>query len=97
MAMVSSDKVLGNRRLKTQHFVGVSKWVKNSELHMTGYHQMRVAHQRYTDVDCQEVEIKGHAHGTCVAWYLKVNGGWRFSGIEPLVRWSEHDYEKMFA
>ncbi|PSK34807.1 hypothetical protein B9Z65_1390 [Elsinoe australis] len=97
VAMVSSDKVLGNRRLKTQHFVGVSKWVKSSELHMTGRHQMRVAHQKYTDVDCQEVELKGHAHGTCVAWCLKVDDKWKFSGIERHFRWSEYDYEKMCA
>jgi scytalone dehydratase len=96
LAMASDPKVLGNKRLKTQHFVGVSKWVQTSETEMTGYHQMRVAHQKYTDETLAEVAVKGHAHGKGTVWYRKVDGVWKFAGIEPDIRWSEYDHDSIF-
>ncbi|KAB8304577.1 hypothetical protein EYC80_003956 [Monilinia laxa] len=96
IAMASDQKVLGNRRLKTQHLVGVTKWVQTSENEITGYHQMRVAHQRYKDDELKEVEIKGHAHGKGTVWYRKVDEVWKFAGIEPDIRWGEYDHEKIF-
>ena len=95
--MASNPKVLGNPRLKTQHFVGgVSKWEKVSDTEITGRHQMRVAHQKYKDDKLTEVSIKGHAHGMATVWYRKVDGVWKFAGIEPGIRWSEYDHDKIF-
>ncbi|KAL4987327.1 Scytalone dehydratase [Aspergillus falconensis] len=96
LAMVSNERVLGNQRLKTQHFVGATKWAQNSEDEIVGYHQMRVAHQKYADDDLKEVIVKGHAHGKGTIWYRKVDGEWRFAGIQPDIRWSEYDHDKIW-
>ncbi|KAJ0120534.1 scytalone dehydratase [Diaporthe amygdali] len=97
VAMASDPKVLGNPRVKTQHFVGATKWTKTSENEITGSHQMRVAHQKYADDAMSEVLVKGHAHGSCNIWYRKVDGVWKFAGIEPNIRWSEYDHDKIFV
>lgn len=99
--MASDDKFLGNARIKTQHFVGATKWASQpageaDEAAMTGYHQMRVAHQKYKDDGLTEVAVKGHAHGKGTVWYRKVEGVWKFAGIEPDIRWSEYDHDKIF-
>ncbi|KAH8807220.1 scytalone dehydratase-like protein [Xylogone sp. PMI_703] len=94
--MASDPKVLGNPRLKTQHFIGITRWMKTSEAEITGYHQMRVAHQKYVDDKLSEVLVKGHAHGKGTIWYRKVDGVWKFAGVEPDIRWSEYDHDKVF-
>ena len=96
IGMASDPKVLGNPRLKTQHFVGATKWVKTSDTEVTGYHQMRVAHQKYADDKLTEVKVKGHGHGKGTIWYRKVDDEWKFAGIEPDIRWSEYDHDKIF-
>ncbi|KAK5807053.1 hypothetical protein VI817_001311 [Penicillium citrinum] len=96
LGMASHERFLGNQRLKTQHFVGATKWVQNGEDEITGYHQMRVAHQKYGDDDLKEVAVKGHAHGKATIWYRKVEGDWRFAGIQPDIRWSEYDHDKIW-
>lgn len=97
LGMASGQNFLGNRRLKTQHFVGATKWVQTGEGEVTGYHQMRVAHQKYADDDLTEVALKGHAHGRSTIWYRRVDGVWKFAGIAPDIRWSEYDHDKIFA
>lgn len=96
IGMALDPKVIGNPRLKTQHLVGVSKWTKTGETEITGHHQMRVAHQKYADEKMTEVAVKGHAHGKATVWYSKVDGVWKFAGIEPDIRWSEYDHDKIF-
>ncbi|RAK79031.1 scytalone dehydratase [Aspergillus fijiensis CBS 313.89] len=97
LLMASDHKFLGNPRLKTQHFVGgASKWLQTSEDEITGQHQMRVAHQKYADDALSEVALKGHAHGQATIWYRRVEGQWRFAGIEPGIRWSEYDHDRIF-
>ncbi|KAK1035947.1 hypothetical protein LTR74_018867, partial [Friedmanniomyces endolithicus] len=63
VGFVSSDKFLGNERIKTQHFIGASKWVQIECGDIHGFHQMRVAHHKYADAELSEVKYKGHAHG----------------------------------
>lgn len=96
VAMASDRKFLGNPLLKTQHNVGASKWVQSSQDEIIGYHQMRVAHQKYVDDEMKEVAVKGHAHGKGTVWYRKVNGEWKFAGIQPDIRWAEYDHDKLF-
>jgi len=67
--MISSQSVLGNPLLKTQHFIGGTKWEKVSDNEAIGWHQLRVPHQRYTDSTMTNVAVKGHAHGTNKHWY----------------------------
>ncbi|KAI2465938.1 scytalone dehydratase [Annulohypoxylon bovei var. microspora] len=97
VAMVSQTSVLGDPLLKTQHFIGGTKWEKISETEVVGTHQLRVPHQRYTDASRTHVAVKGHAHSTNVHWYRKVDGVWKFAGLNPDIRWSEYDFDKVFA
>ncbi|KAE8384094.1 Scytalone dehydratase [Aspergillus alliaceus] len=97
IVMASDPHFLGNPLLKTQHFVGLSTWEKVSEDEIVGRHQLRVAHQRYTDDGFKEVAVKGHAHGTATVWYARVEGEWEFAGVCPKVNWTEYDYDKVFA
>lgn len=96
LGMASSPKFLGNARIKTQHFMGQTKWIQKEAGYIIGYHQMRVAHQKYEDDDLTKVLYKGHAHGKATLHYRQVDGEWKFAGLEPDIRWSEGDYGKIF-
>ncbi|KAK3681345.1 Scytalone dehydratase [Podospora appendiculata] len=96
VAIASDSKFLGNARIKTQHLIGAGRWVQNADGDITGYHQMRVAHQKYKDDGLTEVLYQGHAHGKATVQYRRVEGEWKFAGLEPDIRWSEHDYDKIF-
>lgn len=97
VVMASDPRFLGNPLLKTQHFVGLSTWKKTSKDEIEGTHQLRVPHQRYTDITLKEVTVKGHAHGIATMWYRKVDGVWKFAGVCPQIRWTEYDYDKVFS
>lgn len=97
IAMASSPSVLGSKRLKTQHFIGGTKWEYVSDDEVIGWHQLRVPHQVYTDDTMKEVKVKGHAHSTNKHWYKKVDGVWKFAGLAPEIRWSEYDFDAVFA
>ena len=96
VAMASSPAVLGDPLLKTQHFIGSSKWEKVSDTEAIGYHQLRVPHQRFKDESRKEVVVKGHAHGSNQHWYRKIDGVWKFAGLAPIIRWGEFDFDKVF-
>ena len=94
--MVSSAHFLGNKRIKTQHFIGATKWSqhpKNPDK-ITAEHQMRVAHQKYKDDELKEVLYQGHALGRATIQYRKIDGIWKFAGLEPDIRWTEYDNGK---
>nr|AAO60167.1 syctalone dehydratase I [Endoconidiophora resinifera] len=95
--MISDPNVLGDPLLKTQHFVGASRWERVSDDEVVGWHQLRVPHQRYTDATKTTVKVKGHAHSANKHWYKKVDGVWKFAGLYPEIRWSEYDFDKVFA
>ncbi|KAL1880083.1 Scytalone dehydratase [Diaporthe australafricana] len=97
IAMISDKAVLGNPLLRTQHFVGGSRWEKVSDTEVIGHHQLRVPHQVYTDATLKEVRVKGHAHSYNMHWYRKVDGVWKFAGLNPDIRWSEYDFDRVFA
>ncbi|KAH8928662.1 Scytalone dehydratase [Atractiella rhizophila] len=90
-------KLFGDQRLATQHLFGSSRWEKTSDDSITGYHQIRVAQQKYKDSSRKELDIKGHAHGENIHWYKKVNGVWKFAGCQPEIWWGEYNLEKFFA
>jgi scytalone dehydratase len=98
VAMVSDKSVLGNPLLRTQHFIGgASKWEKVSDTEVVGYHQLRVPHQMYTDATLSEVSVKGHAHSHNTHYYRKIDGVWKFAGLNPNIRWTEHEFDQVFA
>ena len=94
--MASNPSVLGDPSLKTQHFIGGTRWEKVSYTDAIGYHQLRVPHQKYTDASCKQVAVKGHAHSFNKHWYKKINGVWKFAGLAPEIRWFEYDFDKVF-
>jgi hypothetical protein len=96
VAMVSNPAILGNPLLETQHFIGATRWEKTGKNEITGYHQLRVPHQRYTDETRTNIAVKGHAHGHNTHWYKKVNGKWKFAGLHPDIRWFEYDLDRVF-
>ncbi len=96
MQMASDPLVLGDKTLKTQHFQGASKFEKVSDDEIIGYHQLYVPHQRYEDETMSKVILMGHAHSTNVHWYKKVDGEWKFAGLNPDIRWAEYDFDKVF-
>lgn len=96
VAMASDPHVLGDPLLKTQHFIGSSKWEKIADDEVVGWHQLRVPHQRYTNETRTEVAVKGHAHGTNQHWYRKIDGVWKFAGLAPEIKWGEFDFDKVF-
>ena len=95
--MASDPNVLGDPLLKTQHFIGGTRWEKVSDTEIIGWHQLRVPHQKYTDESRAKVAVKGHAHSTNKHWYKKVDGEWKFAGLSPDIRWFEYDFDKVFA
>jgi len=95
--MISDPKVLGDPRLMTQHFCGASKFEKVSDDEIIGYHQLRVPHQKYADATRTKILVKGHAHSSNQHWYKKVDGEWKFAGLNPDIRWGEYDFDKVFA
>ena len=95
--MASSPPVLGDKSLRTQHFIGGTRWEKVSDDEIIGWHQLRVPHQRYTDESMQTVALKGHAHSTNQHWYKKVNGVWKFAGLCPVIHWGEFDWDQIFT
>jgi scytalone dehydratase len=97
ISMISDKSVLGNPLLRTQHFVGASRWEKVSDTEVIGYHQLRVPHQKYTDETLSEVAVKGHAHSANQHWYRKVDGVWKFAGLCPNIRWFEYNFDQVFA
>ncbi|KAI1116524.1 Scytalone dehydratase [Nemania sp. NC0429] len=97
VALASSENFLGNPLIKTQHFIGASRWEHISTSHIVGHHQVRVAHQKYTDEACRVVDIKGHAHGGATTQFKKIEGIWKFAGLRPDIRWYEYDYDKVFG
>ncbi|KAF5002457.1 hypothetical protein FDECE_10616, partial [Fusarium decemcellulare] len=97
ISMISSAAMLGNPTLKTQHFIGASRFERVSDIEIIGHHQLRVPHQVYKDTSLSEVLVKGHAHSYNKHWYKKVNGQWKFAGLAPELRWSEYDFDKVVA
>jgi scytalone dehydratase len=94
--MISSHSVLGNPLLKTQHFVGGTRWEKVSDTEVIGWHQLRVPHQRYTDSTMTRVAVEGTAHSENKHWYKKVNGVWKFAGLCPEIRFFSGNFDKVF-
>ncbi|CAL3963331.1 unnamed protein product [Diplocarpon coronariae] len=94
--MVTSERFLGNPCLQTQHLLGAHYYERISDTQIVGHHQIRAAHQLYTGPDRQTVRLKGHVHASNVHFYTRVDGVWKFAGLRPTVRWSEHEFEKVF-
>jgi len=56
-----------------------------------------VPHQIYKDASMEEVVVKGHAHSFNTHWYKKIDGVWKFAGLNPEIRWTEYNFDQVFA
>lgn len=97
VAMINSPKLLGHPLVRTQHFIGASRYEAVSENEASAVHQIRVAHQRYEDLEHTSVAFRGHAHGNVTHRFKKIDGSWKLSGVRPEMYWTEHDFDKIFA
>jgi scytalone dehydratase len=92
VAILSDAKLLGDKRMMTQHLLGGSKWEGRSrDGTVRVWHQLRVAHQRYAGEDLAVVINKGHGYGRVQHCYRKVEGDWKLEGVVPQLEWSEYD------
>ena len=91
LAIHADTKVIGSKRLKTQHFIGAQKveCLSGGVVHVCN--QIRVAHQLYVDESLATVANKGHAHGMTEHWYRKFDGVWKLEGSKSNLNWSEYD------
>lgn len=96
MQMVTDRGFLGDPTIKTQHLLGGNWWEKVSDTFVIGHHQLRAAHQVYTDASLDTVKLKGHSHATNEHYYRKVDGVWKFAGLKPTVRFNEDRFDDVF-
>lgn len=94
--MMSSPDLVGDPLVCTQHLVGAARYEWISETEISAIHQIRAAHQRYSDSDLTIVSHRGHGHGTAKQWYKKIDGVWKLAGVRPEMYWVEHDLSKIF-
>ena len=91
VAIHADAKVIGSKRLKTQHFIGAQKMERLSDGSVHVWNQVRVAHQLYVDEDLAVVANKGHAHGSTEHWYRKIEGVWKLEASKSNLNWTEYD------
>lgn len=95
--MISSENVLGNMLVKSQHFLGEAKYRRVSDNLISATYQIRAAHQRYVDASQTEVAGRSHSHGFIHHYYARVDGKWKFGGLRTATGWYEHSLgEKVF-
>lgn len=97
VARISDTCMLGNPLIATQHLLGGSKWIVDSDTEITGIHQVRAAHQRFMSADRKAVAAKGHGHAVITHHYSLVECQWRLSGLSPAVHWNEYDFAGVFG
>ena len=88
--VVSDGGFLGDPLVKTQHLLGATWWERVSDTEVVGHHQLRAAHNHFTDTKFQRVDQSGHGHATNEHFYRKVDGVWKFAGLRPKVGWNEY-------
>lgn len=96
VGIMSHVGFIGDPLVHTQHHIGASKWQVLPDGEVIGHHQLRAAHQRYTDRTLQTVENKGHGHAMIRHLYRKVDGQWKLAGLKPTVRWNDLEFERIF-
>lgn len=91
VAILSSPSLIGDKELMSQHLLGQGRWERLGDDSVTVMHQIRVAHQRYSDESFTTVVNHGHSHATVQHWYRRFEGGWKLEGVLPQLGWSEYD------
>lgn len=96
ISMMRSPDLVGDPLVHTQHLLGAVSYEYISENETTAIHQIRAAHQRYSDDTLATVAHRGHGYGRIQHWYKRVGGTWKLAGLRPEMYWTEHDFSKIF-
>jgi scytalone dehydratase len=97
ISMMSSPSFVGDPLIRTQHLIGAANYEWISETEISATHQVRAAHQRYSDAELTTVSGRGHGHGNAKHWYKKIGGTWKLAGVRPEMYWVEHDLATVFS
>lgn len=97
IAMMSSPDFVGNPLIRTQHLLGGVSYEYLSENEIIAIHQIRAAHQRYSDDTFTTVAYHANGHGRMQHWYKRLEGSWNLAGLRPEMYWSENDVSKIFS
>lgn len=97
IAMMSSPDFVGNPVIRTQHLLGAVSYEYVSENEIIAIHQIRAAHQRYSDDTLATVTYHANGHGRMQHWYKRLEGSWKLAGLRPEMYWSENDVSKIFS
>ncbi|MCJ1327337.1 hypothetical protein MMC10_004006 [Thelotrema lepadinum] len=96
VSLVSAPTFIGSPFVMGQHLVGSSYWEVVGPDEVVGRHQIRVAHQVYTDASLGEVKIAGHAHASNVHRYRKIDNVWKLAGLKPKLLWGAGELERIW-
>lgn len=100
--MVSSSGFLGDQLIRTQHFIGASKWRKVNDNLIMGHHQIRSTHHRFAEpivndnAEGVDAPIKAKSHVMAMITYVRIDGMWKWSGIETDIRWHDGRFVDVF-
>lgn len=97
MSMISSEKVLGNKAVKSQHLLGEVKYRRPSDTWIEATYQIRAAHQRVNPDHETEIAGRSHSHGIIHHYYTLIDGRWKLGGLKTEQGWYEHSLgEKVY-
>lgn len=86
---------LGMRSVVSQHLLGVGYFLRTGPNEAEGHHQIRAAHQIYSDESLNSVKLKGHGNSTITHSFRKVDGTWKLAGVRPEGGWGEYNFEEV--
>ncbi|OJJ40776.1 hypothetical protein ASPWEDRAFT_98518, partial [Aspergillus wentii DTO 134E9] len=100
--MISGPDFLGDPLIRTQHFIGATKWEKISSTLLEGHHQLRTTHHRFaepirgnnSESVVAPVQFKSHVYAKFR--YVNMDGGWKWGGLECRIRWNDGPINKLF-
>jgi scytalone dehydratase len=96
ISILSSPNFVGDPLVHTQHLLGAVIYECVTEDEVIAIHQIRAAHQRYSDPSLINVAYRGHAYGSVKHWYKRFGKNWKLAGVCPEMYWNEHDFSKIF-
>lgn len=103
VAMMSSPGFLGDPLIRTQHFVGATKWRKTADDCILGHHQIRSTHHRFAvppvgdNATGVKSDVAAKAHVMAIITYRRVGEEWRWGGIETDIHWHDGEFVKIFG
>ncbi|KAE8168010.1 Scytalone dehydratase [Aspergillus tamarii] len=92
---ISNPHQLGNPDIQTHHFIGASKWTRDSESHVRVVFQILAAHRRAPQGDDSGARATGYGANTID--FTQVNGEWKIAALKVGVLWMDGDFNAIFT